>query len=228
MAIIAISRELGSYGIDNAQQVAKALGYDYVDRQVLEGVFRQYGLTKYKDLTTSALGLRDIINANNLLIISMLNEILEALAHRGNVVIMGRGSFAILNDYEDVLTVRIQAPFSVRVDRVMEREGLSDRAIAEAQVRENDRIQSRFVQMFYAKRWDQETHFNLVVDTGSLSSEMAVNWIIEGARALEAKEHDKGATLTSGIEVDPVLMDAINKAMAHPLPNLLDDSGSAA
>ena len=225
MAVIAISRELGSYGIDNARQVAKTLGYDYVDRQVLEGVFRQYGLTKYKDLTTSAIGLRDIINANNLLIIAMLNEILEALAHRDNTVIMGRGSFAILNDYEDVFTVRIQAPFSVRVERIMERENLTDRATAEARVRENDQIQSRFVQMFYAKKWDQETHFNLVVDTGSVSSEIAVNWIIEGARALEEKNFDQEATVTKDIEVDPVLMDAINKALAHPLPNLDDSSG---
>ena len=228
MAVIAISRELGSYGIDNAQRVAKALGYDYVDRHILEGVFRQYGLTKYKDLTTSALGLRDIINANNLLIVSMLNEILEALAYRGNVVILGRGSFAILNDYEDVLTVRIQAPFPARVERIMEREKLTDRATAEARVRENDNIQSRFVQMFYAKRWDQETHFNLVVDTGSLSSEMAVNWIIEGARALEVKEFDRGAVLTKDIKVDPVLMDAINEAMAHPLPDLPVDSDQPA
>ena len=224
MAVIAISRELGSYGIDNAQQVAKALGYDYVDRHVLEGVFRQYGLTKYNDLTTSALGLRDIINANNLLIIAMLNEILEALAHRGNVVIMGRGSFAILNDFEDVLTVRIQAPFPIRVERIMERENLTDRAIAEDMVKESDNIQSRFVQMFYAKRWELETQFNLVVDTGSLSSEMAVNWIIEGAQALDAKKFDKGANLTKDIKVDPVLMDAINEALENPLPDLPDNS----
>ena len=76
----------------------------------------------------------------------------------------------------------------------------------------------------HAKRWDVETQFNLVVDTGSLSSEMAVNWMIEGAQALEAKEFGKDAKLTKDIKVDPVLMDAINEALENPLPKLQDDS----
>ena len=126
MAVITISRELGSGGSDIAQQVAKRLGYEFVDKHTTDGIFRQYGLTKFDDLYSSAPSILDLLNADNLLLISMANEILEAVAKRGNVVILGRAGFAVLGGYADVLNVRIEAPFSDRVQRVMAREGLTD------------------------------------------------------------------------------------------------------
>jgi cytidylate kinase len=220
MATITISREFGSEGSKIAQQVAQNLGYDLVDKPTIEGVFRQYGLTKFKDLYTSAPGFWDLTNANNLLIISMLNETMEALAKRGRVVILGRGGFASLSGYVDVLNVRIQAPFPVRVQRVMARENLADRQQAEERVREDDKARRKFIQMFYNKQWDLEAHFNLVIDTSSVSTDMAVDWIIEAARALEQKKFGRDAVTTQIIEVDPVLADAIAQAMQNPLPPL--------
>ena len=89
MAVITISREFGSGGLDIGQRVAKRLGYDFVDKRMVDGVFRQYGLTKFDDLYTSAPGILDLINYDNLLMVSMLNEIIGAVAKRGNVVILG-------------------------------------------------------------------------------------------------------------------------------------------
>jgi cytidylate kinase len=212
MAVITISREMGSDGFNIGQQVAGRLGYDFVDKRTIEGVLRQYGLTKFSDLYTSAPGFWDLTSATNLLIISMLNEIMEALAHRGQVVILGRGGFASLSDYADVLNVRIQAPFTVRVQRVMARENLADLQQAEERVKEDDKARRKFIQMFYNKQWDLEAHFNLVIDTGSVSTEMAVNWIVEAARALEQQKFEKART-TQSIKVDSVLVDAISKVL---------------
>lgn len=220
MATITISREYGSEGRKVGEEVAKSLGYEFIDKRVIEGVFRQYGLTKFGDLYTSAPSFWDVANANNLLIVSMLNETMEALAHRGRMVILGRGGFASLNEYADVLNVRIQAPFSARVDRVMARENLTDRQQAEERVREDDKARQKFIKMFYNKDWDVETYFNLVVDTSTVSTDMAVNWIVEAARALEQKEFDRGVVTTQRIKPDPVLVDAIDKAMQNSLPSL--------
>ena len=62
MAVITISRELGSGGLDIAQHVAKTLGYEFVDKHTADGVFRQYGLTKFDDLYSSAPSFLDLIN----------------------------------------------------------------------------------------------------------------------------------------------------------------------
>jgi cytidylate kinase len=213
MAVITISREMGSEGFNIGQQVAGQLGYEFVDKRTVEAVLRQYGLTKFSDLYTSAPSFWDLTNPTNLLIVSMLNEIMEAFAYRGRMVILGRGGFASLSAYADVLNVRIQAPLAVRVERVQARENLATTQQAEERVKEDDKARSKFIQMFYNKQWDAKSHFNLVIDTGSVSTEMAVNWIVEAARGLEQKEFGPEAVTTRQIEVDPVLADAISKVL---------------
>lgn len=220
MAVITISRELGSGGSDIARQVALSLGSEFVDKHTADGIFRQYGLTRFDDLYSSAPGIFDLLNTNNLLLISMANEIIEAVAKRGNVVILGRAGFAVLADYADVLHVRIHAPFSERVQRVMAREGLTDLQAAEERVREDDHVHRRYVQRFYNKQWDDPSNFNLDLDMGSLSSDVAVQRIVEAASALEYKAFGKDAVTTAKIEVDPVLADAVAKVIAYPLPSL--------
>jgi len=220
MTVITISGELGSLSFDIAQQVAKTLSYEFVDKRTADGIFRQYGLTKFDDLYSSAPNIFDLINADNLLLVSMSNEILQAVAQRGNVVILGRTGFAVLGEYADVLHVRIQAPFSDRVQRVMGREGLTDLQAAEERVREDDNVHRKYVQMFYNKHWDEASNFGLVLDTGSLSSEEAVKQIVEAAKALEQKAPGKDAVTTAQIEVDPVLADAVAKVIAYPLTAL--------
>jgi cytidylate kinase len=224
MTVITISREFGSEGRKIAQQVAEKLGYDFVDKRIMEGVFRRYGLTKFSDLYTSAPSFWDLTDANNLLIVSMLNETMEALAHRGNVVIMGRGGFASLNEYADVLNVRIQAPFPARVQRVMARENITERQQAEERVRADDRARQKFIKMFYNKEWDVETYFNVVIDTSTVSIEMAINWIIEAATALNEKELAPGTLTVQKAKVDPVLVDAINETFQNPLPVLYESA----
>lgn len=223
MTTITISRELGSEGRAIARRVAKTLGYDFVDKQIIEGVFRHYGLTKFGDLYTSAPSFWDITDPNNLLIVAMLNETMEALAYRGNVVIMGRGGFASLNEYADVLNVRTQAPFSTRVQRVMAAEKIATILQAEERVHADDRARKKFVKMFYNKEWNEETYFNLVIDTSTVSIDMAINWIIEATRALEQKDYGKEVLIAKRAKVDPVLLDAIAESLRNPLPSLEEE-----
>lgn len=218
MAVITISNELGSGGFDISRRVAQNLGYEFVDKNTSDRVFRQYGLTKFSQVYNSAPSILDLINSDNLLIVSMLNEILEALAQRGNVVIMGRAGFAVLGKYADVLNVHIRAPFSDRVQRVMAREGLPDLQAAEERVRDDDNVHSKYVRRFYNRHWDEPSAFNLVLDTGSLAGDEAVKQIVEAAKALQQKVPGKDEVTTATIEVDPVLADAVTKTMAYPLP----------
>ncbi len=220
MAVVTISQEPGSGGTDIAQQVAVQLNYEFVDKNATDGVFRQYGLTKFDDLYSSVPSIFDLLNADNLLLVSMANEILEAVAKRGNVVILGRAGFAVLGGYSDVLSVRIQAPFSDRVQRIMDQEGLSDLEAAMERVKEDDEVHRKYVGRFYNKEWDEASNFDVVIDTSSVSGDVAVRQIVEAVQALEQKSLGAGAVTTAAIDVDPVLVDAITKVLAHPLPAL--------
>lgn len=192
--------------------MAEVLGYQLVNKSILEGIFRQYGLTKFGELYTSPPNVWDLANAKNLLIVSMLNETMKALAHRGQTVILGRGGYASLDEYEDVLNVRLQAPFPIRVERVMARGETTNRLRAEEEVKEDDKARQKFVALFYNKQWDIGTDFDLVIDTNTVSIEMASDWIIEAARALEQKEFAPDIVTAQRAKVDPILLDAINEA----------------
>ena len=220
MTVVTISRERGSDGALVGQLVAQHLGYDYVDKEIIEGVFRQYGMTKFNDIYTSTPGILDMVSYTTLYTIAMLNEIIEAIAQRGNVVLVGRGGFAVLGAYSDVLNVRVEAPVSVRVERIMARESLATLDDAMTQVTSDNTMRRKFVQMFYSKRWDDESNFDLIVDTGAQSTEAAAQQIVDAVTALQQTPAGKDTVTTATLNVDPVLADAVAKAMANPLPHL--------
>jgi cytidylate kinase len=224
MKTISISRLIGSEAAEIARRVAAALGYTLVNKSILEGIFRQYGLEKFGELYTSPPNIWDLANARNLLIVSMLNDTMEALAHRGDMLILGRGGYASLSKYADVFKVRLQAPFSVRVERVMARENLDNRLRAEQRVKADDTAREKFVSRFYNQAWDNSSNFDLVIDTNTISTEMATNWIIEGARALSQKEFGADAVTAERAKVDPALLDAIDISLARQVPSVNEDS----
>ena len=220
MSVITISRQLGSEGSDIARQVAESLGYEFVDKQTTDAIFRQYGLTRFDEVYNSVPSFFDLLNADNLLLVAMSNEIIEAVAQRGNVVILGRAGFAVLAGLADVLHVRVEAPFSDRVQRVIEREGLADQDAAEERVKQDDEVHDKYIRRFYDKQWDAPSNFDLVLDTGLMSRDEAVQKIVDAARGLSEKPPLKDAPTTKSLQVDPVLADAVAKAIANPLPEM--------
>lgn len=225
MKTIAISRLIGSDAGKVADRVTASLGYAMVNKSVLEAIFRQYGLTKFGELYTSPPNFWDLANAKNLLIVSMLNDTMKALAQRGNTLIVGRGGYASLSKYKDVLNVRLQAPYSVRVDRVMARENLTDRQGTEQRVKADDAARKKFVERFYNQRWDVASNFDLVIDTNCISAELASNWIIEAVQALEQKHFGATSATAQQAKVDPNLLDAIDRAFERAIPPLVESAG---
>ena len=224
-ATIAISRLIGSEGTKIGHRVAESLGYTVVNRSVLEGIFRQYGLAKFGELYTSSPNVWDLANAKNLEIVSMLNETMEALANRGHMLIVGRAGYASLSKYADVLNVRLQAPFSVRVERLMSQRNLTNRLSIEREVKADDQAREKFVSRFYNHGWEDASDFDLVIDTDTVSVEMAVGWIVEATQALERKELGADAVTAQQVKVDPILSDAIDISLARQLPGVKEDLG---
>lgn len=218
MAVITISAELGSGAQAIAQNVAQTLGYALVDKRTTDDIFRKYGLTRFEDLYSSAPSLLDLLNADNLLLVAMANEITEAVARRGDAVIFGRAGFAVLGDYADVLHVHIRAPLAERAQRVMAREGLADLQAAEERVREDDDVHRKYVQRFYSREWDEPANYDLVLDTGAVPGAEAAQKIVEAAQALGRKSTGKAGVTTAQIAVEPVLEDAVDEVMASRRP----------
>jgi cytidylate kinase len=159
------------------------------------------------------------VRVENLLIISMYNEILEALARRGKVVILSRVGFAVLGGLADAFNVRVVAPTEQRIEKVMAAEGLADASAAEERLRDDDAADRRFVERFYNRRRDDAAAYGLVVNTGSMPVEDAAQRIVDAARAaFAAPAASASARTTADIDVDPVLASAIEEVVAAPVP----------
>ena len=213
MRVITISSELGSGGSEIGEQVARELGFEFINERLSDDILRRYGLTKFGDVYDSAPSILDLLSTENLLIVSMLNEIVEALAKRGRVVILSRVGFAVLAPCADVLNVHVVAPLERRVERTAAAGGLGQAAAAE-RVHEDDNVHRTFVQRFYNRRYDDPSGFGLVVNSGTLSYDAAAKQIVQAASGASEQPAPPDSITSEDLSVDKVLADAVSEVLA--------------
>lgn len=183
MAIITISREMGSGGIPIAQAVAEKLGYTLVDGDAIMKVASDYGLS---------LEILEKVDEKPPAFIERIDEKLEVAQFRvelivleyalkGNVIVYGRGGQDLLKGVENILRVRVTAPFEDRVERWAEREWL-DPDLARILVRKSDQQRAGFIKYYFDRDWEDPLQYDLVINTSRLAEETAVKLICEGVK----------------------------------------------
>lgn len=214
MTVITISREFGSGGDALAERVSKALGYHLVDKAFISEVLRQYGFVEFDEEYEKQPGFWAGFDADKAerreLMVHMLNQVVRTVAHHGNVVILGRSGYAILEGLADVLHVRLQASVRDRVARVASEQGLPLDAAAEL-IEQKDKIRTSFIESFYRVPWEATHAFDLAINTALIPVETATAWVIEAARLRGGDPGDKPTTRM--IEIDPVLQSAVTEKL---------------
>lgn len=212
MAVITISRQLGSRGGRIAQALALELGFEYVDKSTINKVMRQYGVTRLDVLYEHKPTIWELFNDDSATTIQMMNEIIAAVAARGNVVILGRGGVQVLKGMSDVLNVFIKAPQDLRAKRVAKRNGI-ERDEAANLITADDELRSRFVRLFYGANWADESSFDLVIDTADISDSEAIAKMAAAAKSLPSTRD--GGRSAASIAVDPVLAETVAQVIAR-------------
>jgi cytidylate kinase len=214
MAVITISREIYSDGGYIGEKVAGVLNYHFVSKNGIEHIFLEHGLVEFRKLYESIEGFWTRFEDMRTTTIAFLKQVILALASHGNVVIVGRGAFAVLGPFADVLNVRVQAPLPIRVKRAMEKEKITELHEAEAFLKESDRARDTFVESFYNIRWVDAapSAFDLVIDTGKVPPDMATAWVVEALRGLKERKKERGLT-TKTIKVDPELAGTVSEVL---------------
>jgi cytidylate kinase len=201
MSVITVSRDYGSDGDIIAKQVAETLGYHFVDLKFIGNILGQYGYVEFEKEYRNLPTFWERFDAERIqhrdVMMNLLNQVLQALAKHGNVVILGRSGFEVLRGFTDTFHVRVQAPFPVRVERVMAQQELTFDE-AEQMVKNKDKVRLAFVEEFYKVPWGSIQAFDLIVNTGKVSPYLATTWVIDGVKAL-----------TTSREADPLNADSI-------------------
>jgi cytidylate kinase len=208
MRAITIAREYGSGGGEIARQLAHRLHWQLLDHQIVERVAQKLGISEdeaeARDEHVESFTIRlleamqyagpqapllqdtyeDIVKpVNEKVYQQALGQIIQVAASLGQVVIVGRGSQALLASHRDVLRVLIVAPLDLRTSYVMRRENL-DKAAAQDRIAHKDHERIRALKEVHHCDGFDPRLYDLVINTGVLDLNSCVDLIL---LALERK-----------------------------------------
>jgi len=194
MAIITISREMGSGGIPIVQQVAEELGYTLVDGETIKDVASQYGLSDetLQQIDEKPPAFVEKLDRQIELNMNRIQLIVLEHALKGNVIIYGRGGQDLLPGINSIFRVRVIAPFEERVERWAEREWI-DPDLARSLVRKSDQQRAGFIKYYFDRDWEDPLEYDLVINTSKLSHETAVQLIVDGVKDHNLEEKKSAA-----------------------------------
>jgi cytidylate kinase len=173
---VSISRQAGAGGSEIGQLVARRLGCNCLDNQVLRYIAERYGTPE------ALLGLVDERVAGGLYetfrlwfdarsitqdeYVARLGKLAALAAHQGSAVFVGRG-IQFLLPRDRGLAVRIIAPLDQRIARTMDRRQL-DREGAATFIRDTDDGRAFFVRRHFHADVTDPSLYDLVVSTARL------------------------------------------------------------
>ena len=183
MAIITISREMGSGGIPIVHQAAEELGYTLVDGDAIKDVAGKYGLSDeaLQQIDEKPPAFVEQLDRQIELGMNRIQLIVLEAALKGNVVIYGRGGQDLLPGITSVFRVRVIAPFEERVERWAEREWI-DPDLARSLVRKSDQQRAGFIKYYFDRNWANPIEYDVVINTARISNETAVKLIVDGVK----------------------------------------------
>lgn len=179
MAIITISRQIGSLGDQVAAITAETLNYRLVGRELINLAARHAGapemaLAEIDEL--GLLGIRPTPKANQAYRLAVEQYIRE-LALIGDFVLVGRAGQVILHENPAAFHVRIVAPLHVRIQRITQRFSIDTRCAA-AQVDAVDRHRKHYLRRYYRQELDNPDLYHLIVNTATMDAERASRIIL--------------------------------------------------
>lgn len=194
MAVITISREMGTGAYHIAEELARKLKYTLVDGERIGACAPKYGLA------TDMLQMVDekppsYITAEDRKRAAALNTvelILLDFARKGNVILYGRGGQDLLKGCGNVLRLRFTADFEERAERFAEREWI-DPDMARSMIRRSDHQRGGFIHFYFDRDWNDPLGYDMTFNTSRLSEDSIVESIVACVKDPVLKEAEKGA-----------------------------------
>lgn len=178
MAIITISRQVAAHGDEVAAKLAELTGYKFFTRKEMEKTIVELGFSEAKmpKFDERKPGFFASLTKNRDEYLNYTQyAILEAAAQK-NVILIGRGAFALLQNVPNVLAVRLIADDKTRIQR-LRTEFNWDEKQALQRIQESDANRTGFHNSFYNINVNDSSLYNAVINTGKVSEENAAKMI---------------------------------------------------
>jgi cytidylate kinase len=223
MCAVTISREYGSGGGEVAARLAKRLGWQLIDHEIVARVAHALGVSREaaeahdecvdEPFSEFLAGLQAMQGAALApLPVEVPSDspayararrlvVREAVAG-GKVVIVGRGAQVLLAGRRDVLHARIVAPLEARIAYVMRREALSAAAALE-RIQSKDRERARFLMAEHGCDPADAHLYDIELNTAVLDLDSVVDLLVHALERKGARLATPGAELGPGAGLEP-------------------------
>lgn len=190
--IITINREFESCGSEIAQAVAQRLSLPYVDKFLITEAAEQSGFSLARiEATDEKLASRfeySQAEASHYYngsesplptserVAQVQFQLIRELAEKGPCLIVGRCANHLLRDRDDVLDVFVHAGRDYRVNRTMEKLGLSERK-AVSLLKRTDKARKAYYKRYTGMDWNDPNSYHLMINTDKLPFDLCVELI---------------------------------------------------
>jgi cytidylate kinase len=218
MTVIAMTREIGSFGNDVAAGLATSLGLNVVQSDaVANSIAKRLGVDECAVLryVNGSASLLERWQIDRRRLFHYTAEEILCLAQRGNVLIKGWGVATLLRDLPGVVSVRVCAPMDFRVSVLMERLGTKDANAVREQLERYDAARGRTMRAYFNVEQEDPRLYHIVLNTQRLSIEACVRTVSELVKS--ARFQDNAATLANKLveaEISSALAEHISFAAA--------------
>jgi len=215
MSLIAMTREMGSLGMDVARILESELKVPVVYHEMINNLADKMRLRKshvIRLLGGKANLFERLTSDKTSLSIYTADEMLQ-VASKG-AVMRGWGAAHLLRPVKHAIRVRICAPLEVRVKRMMSRLDSSDRDAVAAEIRNSDEAQGAIAKRHFGIDWQDPEGYDLSLNTERMTVEQCAEEIIQLSRQPEFLETDEShraladlalqASIRAALRADPV------------------------
>lgn len=203
--VITIGRQAGSGGKEIGQKLADQLGIRCYDKELLERAAKESGMCaelfeNHDEKPTRSFLYSLVMDTysygytsttypempiNHKVFLAQFDAI-KKIADEGSCVMVGRCADYALEDYDNCLSVFINAPLSDRVSRVSQIRDMTPTKTKDM-IQKTDKQRASYYNYYTNKKWGDAISYDLCINSSVLGIDGTVDLILKAVEKLEAK-----------------------------------------
>jgi cytidylate kinase len=200
MAVVTLSRQYGAGGLRIGPELAHALGYTFVDREIVEQAALRLGVepeaAQERDERAPAIveeiglalataspefGIAGVPELDDRSLAEATRRVILSLADAGGYVILGRGAQAALAGRRDACHIALVGDLADRARRIMEWQNVDEQE-ARSRCERVDAERAGYLKHFYGRDIRDPLLYDSVLNTSRLDLQAATELAVAMAR----------------------------------------------
>ncbi len=210
MPLVAMTREMGSLGMDVARILETELKVPVVYHEIIDNLADRMRLRKshvVRLLGGKASLLEKLTADKTSLSIFTADEMLQ-MASKG-AVLRGWGAAHLLRPLKHAICVRVCAPYELRVKRMADRLDTDDHGAIASEIKNSDEAQGAIAKRHFGVDWQNPELYDISCNTERMSIEQCAEEIVKLSKEPEFRETDDSHAALADLSLQAKIRSAL-------------------